>query len=151
MSDKAAKEAKRTFAKRLNYYMNKKGITQADIVSEFNLTASTVSDWCNAKKYPRVDKIQLLADYFGILKSDLTEEHKNKTIKLSVIESLYNQLDSEDKAEIRGEIKQMLKAPKYKKAIKVKKSQPHEDGYEMVAYGADGTEGTFTMPEEETT
>lgn len=28
---------------------------------------------------------------------------------------LYNQLDSEDRAEIRGEMKQMLKAPKYNK------------------------------------
>lgn len=50
--------------------------TQSDLVTDLNLTASTVSDWANGKKYPRVDKMQLLADYFGILKSDLTEEHE---------------------------------------------------------------------------
>ena len=55
--------------------MNKNGVSQADIVSKFDLTASTVSDWCNGKKYPRVDKVQLLADYFGVLKSDLTEDN----------------------------------------------------------------------------
>lgn len=67
---------KKIFAKNLNYYMTTNNKTQSDIVTDLNLTASTVSDWANGKKYPRVDKMQLLADYFGILKSDLTEEHE---------------------------------------------------------------------------
>lgn len=74
MINDIAQQEREIFAERLNHYMNIRGITQADIVSEFGITASTVSDWCNAKKYPRVDKIQMLADYFGILKSDLTEK-----------------------------------------------------------------------------
>ena len=69
MSNEATEKAKAIFAERL------KSITQSDIVSHFGLTASTVSDWCNAKKYPRIDKIQMLADYFGIAKSDLTEDN----------------------------------------------------------------------------
>nr|DAD68615.1 MAG TPA: repressor protein CI [Siphoviridae sp. ctABi4] len=67
---------KKIFAKNLNYYMTTNNKTQSNLVTDLNLTASTVSDWANEKKYPRVDKMQLLADYFGILKSDLTEEHK---------------------------------------------------------------------------
>lgn len=67
---------KKIFAKNLNYYMTTNNKTQSDLVTDMNLTASTVSDWANGKKYPRVDKMQLLADYFGILKSDLTEEHE---------------------------------------------------------------------------
>ncbi len=67
---------KRIFAKNLNYYMTTNNKTQSDLVTDLNLTASTVSDWANGKKYPRVDKMQILADYFGILKSDLTEEHE---------------------------------------------------------------------------
>ncbi|HAR88907.1 MAG TPA: XRE family transcriptional regulator [Ruminococcaceae bacterium] len=55
--------------------MNINNKKQADLVTELGLKTSTVSDWVNGKKYPRVDKMQLLADYFGILKSDLTEEH----------------------------------------------------------------------------
>ena len=34
----------------------------------------TFSDWINAKTYPRIDKIELLANYFGVLKSDLVED-----------------------------------------------------------------------------
>ena len=67
---------KKLFAKNLNYYLVTRGKTQNDLVRDLNITASTVSDWANGKKYPRVDKMQLLADYFGILKSDLTEEHQ---------------------------------------------------------------------------
>lgn len=66
---------KKIFVKNLNYYMTINNKKQADLVMELGLKTSTVSDWVNGKKYPRVDKMQLLADYFGILKSDLTEEH----------------------------------------------------------------------------
>lgn len=71
---------KKVFAKNLNYYLVTRGKTQNDLVRDLNITASTVSDWANGKKYPRVDKMQLLADYFGILKSDLTEEHQESLL-----------------------------------------------------------------------
>ena len=35
---------------------------------------STFSDWVHARTYPRIDKIELMANYFGIEKSDLVEE-----------------------------------------------------------------------------
>ena len=35
---------------------------------------STFNEWVKAKKYPRIDKIEILANYFGILKSDLIED-----------------------------------------------------------------------------
>lgn len=66
---------KKIFVKNLNYYMTINNKKQADLVTELGLKTSTVSVWVNGKKYPRVDKMQLLADYFGILKADLTEEH----------------------------------------------------------------------------
>lgn len=75
MADKAiAEKMKAIFASNLKYYMERNGVTQDDIVKRFELTASTVSDWVNGKKYPRIDKIQMLADFFGIMKSDLTED-----------------------------------------------------------------------------
>ena len=75
MNNKIAEKEKQIFSKKLNFYMDKKGVTQADIVSKFGITASTVSDWCNGKKYPRADKVQMLADFLGVLKSDLVEDN----------------------------------------------------------------------------
>lgn len=71
---------KEIFSKNLNHLLNLNGKSQSDLVIYMNTTASTVSDWCNGKKYPRVDKMQKLADYFGVLKSDLIEEHNPDVI-----------------------------------------------------------------------
>ena len=75
-----AERNKKVFARNLNYYLTIRGKTQNDLVRDLEITASTVSDWANGKKYPRVDKMQMLADYFGILKSDLTEEHQESEL-----------------------------------------------------------------------
>ena len=75
-----AERNKKVFAQNLNYYLTTRGKTQNDLVRDLEITASTVSDWANGKKYPRVDKMQMLADYFGILKSDLTEEHQESEL-----------------------------------------------------------------------
>ena len=70
---------KHIFTKNLNYYMNKKGKNKTELSNDLNIKYSTVRDWCNGVNYPRPDKIEILANYFDILRSDLTEEKvKNK-------------------------------------------------------------------------
>jgi len=63
------------FVKNLRYLMEAKGITQADICRELDVSSATVSDWCSGKKYPRPDKMQRLADLLGVLFSTLTSEN----------------------------------------------------------------------------
>lgn len=62
------------FVNNLRRYMENKGVDQSCIVAALGFSASTVSDWVTGKKYPRVDAMQKLADYFGVLLSDLTSE-----------------------------------------------------------------------------
>lgn len=66
--------SKETLAKNLKLYMEKTGKTQKELAKVAGVSEPTFSYWINAIKYPRIDKIQALADYFGILKSDLIEE-----------------------------------------------------------------------------
>ena len=80
MIENKTNENKQIFAKNFNYYLTINDKSQSDIVQDLGITASTVSDWANGKKYPRVDKMQMLADYFGVLKSDLTEEHQESKL-----------------------------------------------------------------------
>ena len=61
-------------AKNLAYYLNRSGKTQKEMAEVVGVAPSTFNDWMNARKYPRIDKIQIMANYFGILKSDLIEE-----------------------------------------------------------------------------
>lgn len=63
------------FSRKLRYYMAKSGKTQMDLMQDLGLGSSTVSNWCNGKMLPRMGKLQMLADYFGINKSDLIEEN----------------------------------------------------------------------------
>lgn len=70
MSDLGNKEI---FAKNLNYYMNINKKSRADVCRDLEIPYSTLTDWCNANIYPRIDKIELLANYFDIKKSDLVE------------------------------------------------------------------------------
>ena len=77
MSDLGNKEI---FAKNLNYYMNINNKTRMDVARDLEQPYTTVVSWCKGEFYPRIDKIQLLANYFGIQKSDLVEnKEKSKT------------------------------------------------------------------------
>lgn len=68
---------KEIFAKNLNYYMKLNQKDRNDISRDLELPYTTVTSWCNGEFYPRIEKIQLLANYFGIQKSDLVEEKKD--------------------------------------------------------------------------
>lgn len=65
---------KSTFANNLKHYMSVNGTTRKDLEAALGVSYYTISDWVNAKKYPRMDKVERLANYFGIQKSDLIEE-----------------------------------------------------------------------------
>ena len=66
--------SKEVFAKNLNYYMEKANKNQKEMAAIVGVSAPTFNEWMKAKKFPRIDKIEKLAQYFGILKSDLIEE-----------------------------------------------------------------------------
>jgi len=63
--------SKTAFAKRLNYLMTKYNETQASIAKVAGVVPSAVSAWCNAEKYPRMDKVDKLAIHFGITRSQM--------------------------------------------------------------------------------
>ena len=66
--------SKEVFARNLRRYADRADKSQREIAQAVDVSTATVSDWFNAKKFPRIDKIDALADYFGILKSDLIED-----------------------------------------------------------------------------
>ena len=72
-----AQWSKEVFARNLRMYMDRAGKTQRDMAEIVGVSTATFSEWINAKKYPRIDKIEKMAEYFGILKSDLIEEKKS--------------------------------------------------------------------------
>ena len=73
---------KETLSKNLKYYIEKSGKDRKELAEIWGFPYSTVTEWVNAKKYPRIDRIEIMADYFGIKKSDLIEEKTPEQIEV---------------------------------------------------------------------
>jgi transcriptional regulator with XRE-family HTH domain len=65
---------KKVFSENLRYYLSRTGEMQKDIARVARVSGGTVSDWLSHRSYPRMDKIQLLAEHWGIQMSDLIDE-----------------------------------------------------------------------------
>ena len=121
--------SKEVFAKNLQHYMLRANKNQKEMSAIIGVSAPTFNEWLRAKKYPRIDKIEKLAQYFGILKSDLIEEkttehremqQKNSTLAditvrmrtdnnfLSLIEGI-NQLNNEQLESVKRVVDVILK------------------------------------------
>lgn len=74
---------KEVMAKNIRRHLNKLGLNVKDFASEMDFKYSTVLDWVNAKTYPRIDKIELMANYFKVEKADLIEEYGSRKNVLS--------------------------------------------------------------------
>lgn len=76
----ATENQKRTFAKNFSHYLELKGLTRADVSRLLGYPETTLANWANGVNYPRIDKIQELADFFGVKKSDLIEDKTDAII-----------------------------------------------------------------------
>ena len=65
---------KAIFSKNLKRYIQQSGKDRRELAEIWGFPYSTVTEWINGRKYPRIDRIEIMADYFGIQKSDLIEE-----------------------------------------------------------------------------
>ena len=75
-------------AKNLKKYILKSGKDRSTVAEDLDLSYSTLTDWVNGKKYPRINNIEKLAIYFNVSKSDLIEdfeEIKKDNDRLSTI------------------------------------------------------------------
>lgn len=102
---------KEVMAKNLRYYVEKSGKTQKELCEILSVSTSTFSDWMNGRAYPRIDKIEMMANYFGILKSDLieerTEEHRQMQKNNDTITDAIVRMRSDD--EFLSAVELMLK------------------------------------------
>ena len=66
---------KEIMARNIQYYMSKYDKTRQDMCEALGVKYTTFTDWVKGNSYPRIDKIELMANYFGITKADLVENH----------------------------------------------------------------------------
>lgn len=73
-------KSKEIFSANLEKLMTSRDIDRNKLCSDLGLKYTTVRDWLKGITYPRIGKIELLADYFGVNKSDLIED-KTQEVK----------------------------------------------------------------------
>lgn len=103
---------KQIMAENIQYYMKLKGKTRQQVCNSIGVKYTTFTDWVKGNAYPRIDKIELMADYFGISKSDLVEE-KYVSSKSPKIIDYYNQLNDFGKREATKRVEELTNLPQY--------------------------------------
>lgn len=69
--------SKTILAKNIRYLMEQKQKTRTELCEALGVKYTTLSDWVNGKTYPRIDKIERMAAYFGVEKSALLEDRNH--------------------------------------------------------------------------
>lgn len=118
---------KQIISENIKRFMLEKNKSRKEICDDLNIKYTTFVDWEKGNTYPRIDKIELLAKYFGVQKSDLIEdkkEHENteftardeRDIKKHLDKALENLENDEalmfdgEPVEMDTETKELLKA-----------------------------------------
>ena len=73
------REFNQIFSERLRYYLNKYDITQLELSKRLGVGTTSVYNWCNGIKTPRMDKVDAMCKIFHCKRSDLMEEPTNET------------------------------------------------------------------------
>lgn len=94
-------EQAKVFAQNLSHYVNACGKLQKDIAKELEIPQQTFNGWCNGVSIPTMGKVQKLADYFHIGKTDLLDKKSDYPAPMTDEEHLiiqcYRKLDSSQK------------------------------------------------------
>lgn len=102
--------------------LQKQSVTAYKLSKDTGITEGLISQWKSGRQLPKYDNLKILCDYFNVSadylleRTDIVMVKKSQPINTFVLDEVlttYMKLDEVDKAEIKGTVKQMLKADKY--------------------------------------
>lgn len=104
---------KEIMAKNIKRLMEERGVDRNQICTDLKFKYTTFTDWVNANTYPRIDKIELMANYFHVSKADLVEEYnplsKNEVVindsDLAIIQRERNKMSDKEKSKLMNILK----------------------------------------------
>lgn len=73
------REFNQIFSERLRHYLNKYEMTQLELSKRLGVGTTSVYNWCNGIKTPRMDKVDAMCKIFNCKRSDLMEDKKSDT------------------------------------------------------------------------
>lgn len=107
----ASYETKRIFAQNLVRLLEANHISQIEFANKIGVAASSVSNWCNGDKMPRMDKIEWMAQFFNVPVTQLLEQDAQPEIDMSEVDIAfygdYKELSDDDQKTIRDMVRVM--------------------------------------------
>ena len=94
---------KKIMGDNIQFYMDRIGVERRDFARAIGVPYSSLTDWLNGRTYPRIDKIERMAQYFGIEKADLVED-RNRKAATSVRIPVYSRVAAGIPLEASGEV-----------------------------------------------
>ena len=64
-------KSKIKFGYMINFLRRKDGLSLEEFGNKFNKNKSTISRWISGERYPKVDEIEAIANYYGITINEL--------------------------------------------------------------------------------
>ncbi|EGQ2779152.1 TPA: helix-turn-helix transcriptional regulator [Staphylococcus pseudintermedius] len=93
-------QVRKNLSDNLKRLMKEHNVDQKELAEAIGVSQPTISNWIKQTKYPRIKKIQDLADYFNVPKSKITE---NQNIQQETIAAHFDKEDltEEEMEEVR--------------------------------------------------
>lgn len=109
------REFNQIFSERLRYYLDKYEMTQLELSKRLGVGTTSVYNWCNGIKTPRIDKVDAMCEIFHCKRSDLMNENNESQ------DNYYINDDARELAEF------MFKNPEYKVLFDASRKVKKED------------------------
>ena len=106
-------ENRELFQRNLRRLLDLTGKTQKEVALAIGATTGNFSDWLKGRTFPRIEKLQALADYFGIQVSELIEDVNVRAESVSdqdqKVLDLFHKIPKEKRAEAIALCESVLK------------------------------------------
>lgn len=106
------KEFNDIFSKRLRYYLSLNNMTQLELAKKIGVGTTSIYNWCNGVKTPRMDKVDAMCKLFGCKRADLINE-KNDDDTIPAIMQHFNRLNDIGKQEATKRVEELTYISKY--------------------------------------
>ena len=101
-------DERKVFAENLREIMKEKGISQQTLAQIVGVSDASVSFWLSGQKYPTPGKVQKIADYLGVRKSQLIDKNPPVSFKVELILSKLERLTAAQLAIVENIIDEFL-------------------------------------------
>ena len=112
-------EQKKVFQRNLTKLLNNTGKTQKEVADSIGVSAQTFNTWMRGIAIPRMGKIQALADYFGVMKTELIDPYMPSDVPTGAEMELigkYRTLNEEGQEKVDEYVDDLCMSGKYKKS-----------------------------------